>query len=338
MDIEFTLGGIGVLERVMGITLPLEGGTIRLRGIDFINSGGVLREFGRMEEEDSLSLFYEKHWDNPVYERQEAVMFERHLMEAQFPGYERVRDGVKDGEVILDIGCGSGIAGRSFFDGVIKRAWYVAIDMSFAVDKAKREFTDRGMRAGYVQAKIEDLPFEDGVADYVFCPGVLHYAPDVAQAIGQCARLLKPGGRLITWIYQKQKPLRALTDDYLRSIFSKMGPEEAFEKMESLTKLGIALGRLNQKISLEEDIECLGIKAGTYDLHELIYYHFIKLFFRQGMSFERHNLNNWNAYCPSPVHFHTPDEIMKMLVESGLNPTHWNDKGNGIGLMATRGD
>lgn len=331
--------GIGVLERVFGHHLPENGNTVKLlNDVEFMANEGVLRSFSCMENEDSLSRFYEEHWNHAVYNHTEALQFERHLFDTQFPDHRSLFTKIRDDDVILDIGCGSGIAGRTFFGDIIQRTRYVAIDMSYAIEKAKKDFSESGCKVGLMQCTIEEIPFAANTADIIFCPGVLHYTPSVAASLRQLARLLKPGGKLIAWIYKKQPPLRALTDDYLRSIFSKLDPHAAFEAMQPLTKLGIALGRLHQKITIEEDIDCLGIPRGQYGLHELFYYYIIKLFFRQGMSFERHNLNNWNAYCPAPVHFHAPDEILKMTTDAGFQIGSWNEKGNGIGIIATRVD
>ena len=147
---------------------------------------------------------------------------------------------------------------------------------------------------------------------------------------------MKKNGRLVSWIYKRQKPIRQLTDDYIRSKISKMAPDEAFEAMKPLTKLGIALGELKQTIVIPEDIPILDIKAGTYDLQRFFYYHFMKLFHNPELPFTRHVVNNWNAYFPAHVLFHSAEEIRGMATAAGMEIEHFNDQGNGIGLIARK--
>jgi ubiquinone/menaquinone biosynthesis C-methylase UbiE len=47
-----------------------------------------------------------------------------------------------------------------------------------------------------VEARIEELPLEDGIADCVVSNGVINLAPDKGRVFTEAARLLKPGGRL----------------------------------------------------------------------------------------------------------------------------------------------
>lgn len=313
----------------------LEGERRVINGINFIGMGGVLRDASLVDCPDKLADFYRQHWSiEGAYDDAAALEFQRKLFRTMFPGYEKERRGF--GKVVLDVGCGSGIAGRAFFEGSLPGLRYYAIDMSGAIDVAKRDFEAAGVTAHYLQAKIGGFPLPPACADYVFCPGVLHYVPDMKGAIDYLATMLKPGGKLITWIYQKQRRLRAATDDCLREYFSGMPADAAFERMKPLTKLGIALGESKQTITVPEDIFYLGIKAGTYSLQEFIYYHFLKVFYSPDLSFTRHNVNNLNAFYPSPVHFHPAHVIGDMIEAAGLDIRHWNDAGNGVAIIADK--
>lgn len=327
-----------VVESVIGQELPAEGGTIKCNDTAFVVRDGVLRQASLIEKEDPLAEFYGLHWRMPgAYDDAPSFKFQQELFDVMFPGYqERVQKEVKSNDVVLDIGCGSGIAGRAYFGDALQKTRYIAIDMSLAIEQAKQDFAAEKMVVGLVQAKIENLPFPAASADYVFCPGVLHYTPDMQAAFIDLAKVLKKGGRLISWIYQKQKPIRQVTDDYIRSVISKMAPDAAFEAMKPLTKLGIALGELKQTIDVPEDIPFLGIKAGKYDLQRFIYYHFMKLFYNPELPFTRHVVNNWNAYYPGHVLFHSLDELRKMVVRAGFELELFNDQGNGVALIARK--
>ena len=329
---------LSVVESILDQNLPGEGGTIKLNDTAFVVRDGVLRQASLLDKEDPLAKFYGLHWRMPgAYDDAPSYKFQQELFAAMFPDFaKRVQKEVKANDVIFDVGCGSGIAGRAYFGDALRKTRYVAIDMSLAIEQAKQEFVAENMVVGLVQAKIENLPFPAASADFVFCPGVLHYTPDMQAALKDLARVLKKGGRIISWVYKRQKPIRHLTDDYIRSVISKMAPSEAFEAVKPLTKLGIALGELKQIIVVPEDIPFLEIKAGTYDLQRFFYYHIMKLFYNAELPFTRHVVNNWNAYFPANVLFHTIDEIRRMVAAAGMEFEHFNDQGNGVALIARK--
>lgn len=331
-------GSLAVIESVLGRNLPGEGATVQLNGTGFVVRKGILRQASLLAKEDPLAKFYGIHWRLPgAYDDSQSLKFQEELFEGFFPGFKkRVARQVKSDDVILDVGCGSGIAGRAYFGQAIRKARYMAIDMSLAVEQAQRDFLAEGMTVGLVQATIEHLPFPRGSADFIFCPGVLHYTPDMAQAFTDLSKVLKKGGQLISWIYKRQKPVRQLTDQYIRSIISKMEPGKAFEAVKPLTKLGIALGKIKQKLVIPEDIPFLEVKAGVYDLQRFVYYHFLKLFYNPKLSFTRHVVNNWNAYYPAHVLFHSGDEIRKMISAAGMKVEHFNEQGNGVAVLARK--
>ena len=103
-----------------------------------------------------------------------------------------------EGERVVDVGCGAGIdtiiAGRMV--GATGRV--IGVDMT--ADMLERA------RTGVAEARLdhvelregygESLPVEDGWADVVISNGVLNLMPDKRAALGEMARVLRPGGRL----------------------------------------------------------------------------------------------------------------------------------------------
>ncbi|HZC29441.1 MAG TPA: methyltransferase domain-containing protein, partial [Gaiellaceae bacterium] len=49
-----------------------------------------------------------------------------------------------------------------------------------------------------LDGRIEALPLEDAVADWIWCRDVLPHV-DVGPAFGECARVLRPGGRMLVY-------------------------------------------------------------------------------------------------------------------------------------------
>jgi ubiquinone/menaquinone biosynthesis C-methylase UbiE len=99
---------------------------------------------------------------------------------------------------LLDIGCGTG----RFLD-FVKQAWprlpIIGLDMSDAyVRHAKRHLRHRS-RTSFVIGKAEAIPVPDGSQDAVTSIFLFHELPPKVRrsALRECARVLKPGGRLI---------------------------------------------------------------------------------------------------------------------------------------------
>jgi SAM-dependent methyltransferase len=54
------------------------------------------------------------------------------------------------------------------------------------------------------------LPLADGIADLVISYGVIHHTPDPLRAFSECARILKPGGRMLLGVYNWENLYRSL--------------------------------------------------------------------------------------------------------------------------------
>jgi arsenite methyltransferase len=100
--------------------------------------------------------------------------------------------------VLLDIGCGAGtdllLAARRI--GANGRA--IGVDTTVGM----RDPVVSGTQAcGLTNVDVRDgdatnLPVEDTVVDVVISNGVLNLVPDKIRAVGEIARVLKPGGRV----------------------------------------------------------------------------------------------------------------------------------------------
>lgn len=93
---------------------------------------------------------------------------------------------------MLDVGCGWG--------GFVVAGLEMGIDAcGYDVDEAALEVARLRSRLhqvaeNYFTAPAEKLPFADGQFDYVQCNTVLEHVNDVAAAIGEFVRVLKPDG------------------------------------------------------------------------------------------------------------------------------------------------
>jgi len=105
---------------------------------------------------------------------------------------------LRGGRSILDIGCGDGEfleAVREKFDEL----WGLDLVQSRAFLCHKLLCETGHQRHGVVVANIDDghLPWRDGYFDAVVSLSVLEHVLDPFHFIGECRRVLKPGGQLI---------------------------------------------------------------------------------------------------------------------------------------------
>jgi SAM-dependent methyltransferase len=95
-----------------------------------------------------------------------------------------------DPRAVLEVGCGEGeLAERIQSELGVE---LVALDQSARMVELCRE---RGLDARV--GDVQELPFEDGSFDVGVAAWMLFHVPDLDQAIGELARVLRPGGRLV---------------------------------------------------------------------------------------------------------------------------------------------
>lgn len=95
---------------------------------------------------------------------------------------------------VLEVGCGDGMIWRENLDG-IPPGWRLTLtDFSAGmVDEARAALGDR---AEYAVADVQDLPFADASFDAVIANHMLFHVEDRLRALGEIARVLRPGGTL----------------------------------------------------------------------------------------------------------------------------------------------
>lgn len=100
------------------------------------------------------------------------------------------------GQRILELGCGGGQCAIAF---ARQGAQVAAIDLSDAQLAFARELAAQEQVAvAFVQGTVEDLSaFAGGSRDILFSAYAFQYVADMPRCLAECARVLRPGGRLI---------------------------------------------------------------------------------------------------------------------------------------------
>jgi ubiquinone/menaquinone biosynthesis C-methylase UbiE len=103
------------------------------------------------------------------------------------------------GDVVLDIGCGTGAALRAAA-ATVSRGRLIGVDPTAEMIAAAREKADQSPdpeRFEFHRAGASALPLPDDTASVVWAINSLHFWPDVALGLSEVRRALKPGGRLL---------------------------------------------------------------------------------------------------------------------------------------------
>jgi len=110
--------------------------------------------------------------------------------EERLPLYLEV--GLKDANMILDVGCGSGMVTRDI--ARLTKGKVIGIDgskdMITVAKKVLKDYKNIELRAGSAEA----LPFSNNTFDLVTCNLLLMWAEDPQQVVQEMTRVVKPGG------------------------------------------------------------------------------------------------------------------------------------------------
>jgi trans-aconitate 2-methyltransferase len=124
-----------------------------------------------------------QNWDAKRYQGQHSFVYEygSSLLEILDP---------KPGELILDLGCGTGeLANEIYMLG----ASVIGIDADGQmIAQAKSQFPDCEFKVGDARSFVLEEP-----VDAIFSNAALHWVPDVDRSVQAIATALKPGGRFV---------------------------------------------------------------------------------------------------------------------------------------------
>ncbi len=330
----------GWLWEVLGTPPRPEGSAFSLRDQEFVVRDGIprVRRLISQAQAQTSETFGFKWKKRDTFDSGASLARMREWLVERYGNLAAAPWLAEHGEqpLLIDAGCGAGMSGLELLGPLVPRLHYLGVDVSEAVDVARQRFHERGLHGAFLQADISDLPLPEGSVDLIFSEGVLHHTNSTEGALKSLARLLKPGGRFMFYVYRRKGPLREFTDDHIREKLQAMSSEEAWRAMEPLTQLGISLGELDAEIEIPAPIDLLGIPAGRINVQRLFYWHVAKAFYRPDLTFDEMNHINFDWYAPANAHRQSPEEVRAWCAEAGLEVEREVVEDAGITVIARK--
>lgn len=177
-----------------------------------------------------------------------AQAYERHMVPAMF--IQWVPDvlalaGVRAGQRVLDVACGTGVIARNAVKLVGASGSVTGIDLNSGMLEMARSL-DGSIE--WIEANAVDLRFPDGHFDVAICQQGLQFIPDRLAAVKEMYRVLVPGGRVtvIAWFSLEHSPGHlAITQALERNVS---------EDVATLMGTGFSLGDADELRGLLDEV------------------------------------------------------------------------------------
>lgn len=146
---------------------------------------------------------------------------------------------------VLDVGSGPGVFTRALLE---RDADCWVVDLAPEMVRVARDLMHGDPRAHRVRHAVADadgLPFRDGAFDAVLCIGVFQYLAVTTNALGELARVTRPGGRVIISFPNQRSPL---------NVIHRVVVGALRRARERLGRVGIELGRGESRLTFREDV------------------------------------------------------------------------------------
>ncbi len=232
-------------------------------------------------------------------------------------------------KLVLDAGCGMGrylrIAAQSGCGHI------VGMDLSRAVEAA-RELTAGLDGVSLVRGDLLRLPFSAERFDIIYSLGVLDHTPDPRLAFLGLARLLKPGGRIVIWVYQRERPLVEWMMNFQRAISTRL----PLPMLELACRWTAPVGELKRRLFASRRwlVQRFGVAM-----------HLLSIGVSMHPDREVRMCDTLDWYAPRYLSRHTFDEVSGWFREAGLSDvvdlsrgqTFFHEgQGNGINIAGSR--
>jgi ubiquinone/menaquinone biosynthesis C-methylase UbiE len=175
------------------------------------------------------------------------------------------------GKKVLDIATGPGIFLVEFAKA---GADAIGIDItSYAIKHASRNLELRKLKAPVIKMDAQDLQFPDATFDYVHAWGCIMHMPDTGKAISEIHRVLKPGGKALIYIYNRNSWTFWFNFIFLRGILMGKLLTYKFDIDRLTTRYadgatigGSPLAKFYSKRQFKEMIDSCGFSKSKYTI------------------------------------------------------------------------
>lgn len=107
---------------------------------------------------------------------------------------------IRAGQNVADIGCGTGEDVRALAEQVGPGGRAVGVDISSTmIATAKERSRGSNSNVEFVQGDVRKLPFKDACFDAIRSERLLQHTADADLALREMARVVAPGGRIVSW-------------------------------------------------------------------------------------------------------------------------------------------
>jgi ubiquinone/menaquinone biosynthesis C-methylase UbiE len=105
---------------------------------------------------------------------------------------------LQEGDAVLDAGCGTGDDARGMVTYVGPSGRVVGLDASEeTLAEARQRVSEAGIAVEFVHGDVHELPFADATFSAVRAERMLQHVEDPRRAMGELARVTRPGGRVV---------------------------------------------------------------------------------------------------------------------------------------------
>jgi ubiquinone/menaquinone biosynthesis C-methylase UbiE len=131
-----------------------------------------------------------------------AAAYKRRLDEVMARGEAHGREAVIEwlelmpGKRVLDLACGPGTLSYRLALAVSPDGDVVGIDLAPGMIEVAQRFAPAGLPLRFELMDMEDLRFPDACFDAAACGHGFQFVPDLARALNEAHRVLKPGSRM----------------------------------------------------------------------------------------------------------------------------------------------
>ena len=188
-----------------------------------------------------------EEFDDWAADGRDKGMEDRHWHTAK---HALARMPVEPGDVVLDMGCGSGYAGRALRETKGAGTVY-GLDGAPEMARNAASYTD-DPRVGYVVGDFGALPFADDSIDHAWSMEAFYYAADPQETLEEICRVLRPGGTFYCAVNYYEENVHS--HDWQQNISVEMTRWDREQYRDAFRKAGLYVAEQDTIPDLETEI------------------------------------------------------------------------------------